>query len=93
MYHNLDKRISFMAIFFTSQRESNSFPDMDFFYCTSPYFVLIGVIEDSYKLSPLLFFPGLSILFLFAPAHEAWVLKSLSSSLMLLSAKFAILMS
>ena len=47
-----------MVIFFTSQRESNSFPDMDFFYCTSPYFVLIGVIEDSYKLSPLLFFPG-----------------------------------
>ena len=58
MYHNLDKRISFMVIFFISQRESNSFPDMDFFYCTSPYFVLIGVIEDSYKLSPLLFFPG-----------------------------------
>ena len=39
MYNSFDKRIWF-TISFTSQGESHSFPDMDFFYYTFITFVL-----------------------------------------------------
>ena len=70
-----------LELSFTSQSESYSVPDMD-------YFVPIAVFEDRVtktdsKCFNRTFWPFFwSILFLYAPAHNAWLFKSLSSSQM-----------
>ena len=66
----------------------NSVPDIIFFI-NFTFFVSIGVIKDRItKLTPSILmencdqsiFPGWSILFLYAPTHEARLLENLSSS-------------
>ena len=69
---------------FTSQRESHSVPDMDFFCYTFTYFVLFGVIDNRVAKVEFKYFnesfdhficPGSLILFLYPPAHKAWRFK------------------
>ena len=85
MYHTLDKRISFRIIFYLSKWVLLC-SRHGFFYYVFNYFVPIAVFEDRVtktdsKCFNRTFWPFFwSILFLYAPAHYAWLFKSLSSS-------------
>ena len=110
-----EEGLVFYDYLFTSQRESHSLPDRDFFCYTVAYFVPFWVIENRVTSINFKYFNGncdshcftclgWSILFLYEPAHNAWLfsygfkitcilLRQVISlkKIVVLSAKFTIL--
>ena len=85
--------------FFTSQIDSHSVPDINFFCETFTYILPIGVIERRiYKSSTIILMgyfdlaicPDLSVLLLYAPAYRAWIFKSFIFELKVFSYSFEI---
>ena len=84
-YHSLDRGGGGGLVYdYPFQRESHSYPDMDFFCYTVTYFVPFGVIENTVTKFNSKYFNenfhhficlGWSILFLYAPAHQTWLFE------------------
>ena len=78
IYHSLDKKV-WLWNMSLPVKESNSVPDMDFFCYTFIFFVRCGVIKVNSKYFNGNFdhfiCPVWSILFLYAPDHQAWLFQ------------------
>ena len=83
VYDSLDKKV-WLWIMSLPVKESNSVPDMDFFCYTFTFFVRCGVIKNRATKVNSKYFNGnfdhficpvWSILFLYAPDHQAWLFQ------------------